>query len=98
MGNAPPQIPIVSNKFKEIGTLEDGVKVARDFTAIVAAMRSKAHVKTFDQAAGQCSKGHRGIRGVVLNHEDDAMAIWVTAKDGSGSFWAPASAFSPVGR
>jgi hypothetical protein len=63
---------------------------------MVAAMRKKARVVSFDQAVSQCTKGRRGIRAVVLNHEDGAMSIWVVAKNGSASFWAPASAFSPA--
>jgi hypothetical protein len=61
---------------------------------IVSGMRSKAHVKTFDEAASQCSKGRNGIRAIVLNHEDDALSIWVTVRN--GNFWAPAAAFDSV--
>jgi hypothetical protein len=64
--------------------------------ALVSSLRSKAHVTTFDQAADECRKGRSGIRGVVLNHEDRAMSMWVQARNSKWSFWAPPSAFSPA--
>lgn len=63
--------------------------------ALVSSLRSKAHVTTFDQAAAECRKGRGGIRAVVLNHEDNALSMWVQAKNSKWSFWAPPSAFSP---
>jgi hypothetical protein len=54
-------------------------------------LRSKAGVRTFDQAVALCNKGADGKRIMVLNMPENSSVAFVGDEDAKRTFWMPIS-------
>jgi hypothetical protein len=55
------------------------------------AMRTKAGVKTFDQAMARCTLGAPNLKVSIMNSPKDSQEIWVSSNKTKQSFWMPKS-------
>ncbi|MDR6579968.1 hypothetical protein [Pseudomonas extremaustralis] len=55
---------------------------------LIATLRSKAKVSTFDEALQRCEIGKNKQNVLIMNNPEDSHSIWVSTQ-GKSAFWMP---------
>jgi hypothetical protein len=57
--------------------------------AMLDMLRSRAKIRSFDQATASCSRGKTGVKVLVANNPKDNSVIWVSTEKANEMFWMP---------